>query len=169
MPWLKKGKNTIAAEVFNFGEHRPAAMYSRQTAFIVQGEGPVAGQLDTPGNWKVMQNEAYSPIPVSSAMTGGYYVAGPTDHFNAILHSWGWKENSFNDSEWLTPRDLGKGVGRRYMHGVQWMLVPRNIPLLESKLIRFAGIARASAEEIQDDFLHGKGPLHIPANSHHYQ
>ena len=164
-PWLREGMNTLAAEVYNMGEHRPAAMFSRQTAFILQEEGSMAGKLDTPGSWKIQQNHACTAIPVTSEMVGGYYVAGPTDSIRAELYPWGWKENGFDDKAWLEARDLGKGVGRGYMHGVKWMLVPRNIPLLESNITRFSKIARSSVPNIQKDFLNNGGALIIPSNS----
>jgi len=163
-PFLKAGKNTLAVEVFNLGEHRPVAIFSRLTAFIFQAEGKTEG-LNTPGNWKVHENKDFSPIPVSGQDVGGYYVAGPTDSIRADLHPWGWKLAGFNDEAWLSPRPLGKGVGRGYLHGVNWMLVPRNIPPLESREIRLAGITRSSESDISDDFLRNEGELLVPPNS----
>jgi alpha-L-rhamnosidase len=164
-PWLRQGTNTIAAEVYNLGEHRPAAIFSRQTAFILQGKGSAAENLDTPVSWRVKQNHAYKPIPVTSQMVGGYYVAGPTDSINAEQYPWGWKENGFDVGDWLDPRDLGKGVGRGYMHGVNWMLIPRNIPLLESYTTRFKKIARSSEPDVQGGFLKAEGSLVVPPES----
>jgi hypothetical protein len=163
-PYLKTGTNILAVEVFNLGIHKPVAIFSRQTAFILQAEGALR-DLNTPGNWKVVQNQAYRPIPVSGEDVGGYYVAGPTDSIRAGLFPWGWKEDNFDDDSWLQPRSLGKGTGRGYMHGVNWMLIPRNIPLLESHKTRFAGIARSSEPDIPDAFLRSEGDLLIPSNS----
>jgi len=178
-PWLKTGKNVLAAEVFNMGEERPAALYSRQTALILQADGHP--ELNTPGSWQVMQDLAWQPIPVSGEAVGGYYVAGPTDRFEAGLHPWGWKEASYVPDaagDWKTPRSVQKGVGRGYMHGVAWMLVPRSIPLMENKELRFQKVVRytrkQSAEAQRNDvaggqldtalFLEGKNPWLIPAN-----
>ena len=36
-PFLKRGKNTLAAVVWNFGEQRAEAQISSMTAFIIQG------------------------------------------------------------------------------------------------------------------------------------
>jgi len=163
-PYLKQGKNILAVEVFNLGEHRPVAIFSRQTAFILQAKGSLEG-INTPGNWKVVKNEAYSPIPVTGEDVGGYYVAGPTDSIRAVLFPWGWKQADFKDESWSSPRSLGKGVGRGYMHGVSRMLVPRNIPLLESHVTRFSSIARSSTPDIPDAFLRNEDPLHIPPNT----
>jgi alpha-L-rhamnosidase len=163
-PWLVEGDNVLAVEVFNLGEHRPAAMFSRQTAFIFQSEKSVGGdaELNTPGTWKVSENRAYAPIPVSGDEVGGYYVAGPTDRFEASAYPWGWKEAGYDTGQWSSPRWLGKGVGRGYMHGVGWMLVPRTIPLMETHEIRFNHVARSSGVEVPAGFLSGNEFLEIP-------
>ncbi|MDF1576499.1 MAG: family 78 glycoside hydrolase catalytic domain [Bacteroidales bacterium] len=164
-PWLTEGDNVLAVEVYNLGIERPAAMFSRQTAFIFQAEHHPGGEtgLTTPGNWKVTESKAYAPIPVSGADVGGYYVAGPTDRFDASHYPWGWMKPGFVVSGWKEPKALGKGVGRGYMHGVSWMLVPRQIPLLESGELRFARVARVAGLEVPEGFLEGREPLVIPA------
>ena len=164
-PWLVEGDNVLAVEVFNLGEHRPAAMFSRKTAFIFQSDKSLKGdaELNTPGTWRVSENQAYAPIPVSGDEVGGYYVAGPTDQFTAADYPWGWKEAGFDMSEWSDTRRLEKGGGRGYMHGVSWMLVPRNIPLMESHEIRFDQVERNKGVEVPAGFLSGEEPLEIPA------
>jgi hypothetical protein len=42
------------------------------------------------------------------------------------------------------------------MHGTKWMLVPRNIPLMESDTIRFAKVARSNDPEIPPGFIAGE-------------
>jgi len=51
------------------------------------------------------------------------------------------------------------------MHGVKWMLVPRNIPLLESKVTRFERIARSNEPGFPESFLRGEKAVTIPAGS----
>jgi alpha-L-rhamnosidase len=48
-PWLREGDNVLAVEVFNLGEHRPAAMFSRKTAFILQSDKGLPD--DGSGRW----------------------------------------------------------------------------------------------------------------------
>jgi alpha-L-rhamnosidase len=133
-PYLVKGENVLAAEVFNMGEYRPAAQFSYQTAFIFQAEGPWGATLNTPGKWLIHQNLAYNPIEVTSEVVRGYYVAGPTDRIRGSEHPWGWETLDFDDTQWSVPAVITRGVGRGYMHGVPWMLVPRNIPQMEQRL-----------------------------------
>ncbi|RLD57483.1 MAG: alpha-L-rhamnosidase [Bacteroidetes bacterium] len=164
-PWLVEGDNVLAVEVFNLGEERPAAMFSRMTAFIFQSDKSVGGDavINTPGTWRVMENKASTPIPVSGTDVAGYYVAGPTDQFQADLYPWGWKEAGYDASLWTDSRRVGKGVGRGYMHGVNWMLVPRTIPLMESGEIRFDHVARSAGMEIPEGFLGGNKAFVVDA------
>ncbi len=90
-------------------------------------------------------------------------MAGPTDRFEASLHHWGWKKEGFDTSQWSDPRSIGKGVGRGYMHGTNWMLVPRNIPLMESDTIRFARMARSNDPELPAGFLAGQKAFVVEA------
>ncbi len=132
-PYLVEGENVITAEVFNMGEYRPAAQFSYQTAFIFQAQGPWGSTLNTPGKWLIHQNLAYDPIEVTREVVRGYYVAGPTESIRGSDFPWGWKNPEFDDSHWSKPAVITKGVGRGYMHGVPWMLVPRNIPQMEQR------------------------------------
>ena len=165
-PFLKQGINTISAEVINFGEHRPAAQFSHQTAFILQSE--LLGDLINTGtsDWKVKKDDSYHARTVTSEMTSGkYYVAGPCDSIVASKHPWGWKEVGYNDKGWQKSIIIQKGVGRGYMHGTPWMLVPRNIPFMEEKVIRFTIISRKGSTDANNQFITGNDPITIPPNT----
>ncbi|MFO7669254.1 MAG: alpha-L-rhamnosidase C-terminal domain-containing protein [Bacteroidales bacterium] len=159
-PYLVEGENLIAAEVYNFGLLRPDAQFSYQTAFILQAEG--APQLNTPGSWVIQQNHAYTPVKVTREVVKGYYVAGPTDRIEGSEYPWGWEEIEFDDSGWATPVVITKGVGRGYMHGVPWMLVPRNIPMLEQRPEPISVIRFAEGIHPHPGFTSGDHPLTIP-------
>ncbi len=163
-PYLQEGENIIAAEVINFGEHRPVAQFSHQTAFILQSED-LGDILNTgTGNWKVVKDRSYNVRPVTPEMTAGkYYVAGPCDSIQMDHHPWGWKLTRFDTGNWAKPQVIQKGVGRGYMHGTPWMLVPREIPLLEEKIERIPRISRLKGMEVDPDFKFGDSPLIIPA------
>ncbi len=161
-PYLVKGENVLAAEVFNMGEHRPAAQFSYQTAFIFQAEGPWGALLNTPGKWLINQNLAYDPIEVTREVVRGYYVAGPTDKIRGSDHPWGWETLNFDDSQWSVPTVITRGVGRGYMHGVPWMLVPRNIPQMEQRLESISLIRTAKGIDPPSGFTSGDKPLTIP-------
>lgn len=165
-PYLKKGENIIAAEVFNLGEFRPVAQFSSRTAFIIQGKGYLGEKLNSgKTKWLVSQNKAYKAIPVTNQMVRYFYVAGPCDSIDAKLYPWGWQQVNFDDSKWLNPKVIEGGVGRGYLHGVFWHLVPRNIPMMEQKITHFKKIARSEGAEIDPGFISGKNSLVIPPNS----
>lgn len=165
-PWLQKGKNIIAAEVFNLGEHRPVAQFSHKTAFLFQAEGKLGEQLNTgKGNWRVTQNHAYSAIEVTREIVQDYFVAGPCDKIDGSKQIWNWETLNFDDSGWLKPKTIIRGVGRGYMHGVPWLLTPRTIPAMEQKKERIPKIVRSTGITPTLNLLNGNGSLHIPANS----
>jgi hypothetical protein len=165
-PFLKQGENIISAEVINFGEHRPVAQFSHQTAFILQSE-EFGNMLNTgSGNWKVIRDRSYNVRPVTVEMTEGkYYVAGPCDSITSIHHPWGWKHNGFEAEKWAKPQIIQKGVGRGYMHGTPWMLVPREIPLMEERIERIPRVSRSKGLDLDPGFKFGDNPLIIPAST----
>jgi alpha-L-rhamnosidase len=143
-PFLHKGKNLIAAQVFNLGLYRPVAQFSSQTAFILQAQSPYGNLLNTGNDWKVFSNEAYNPIPVTSGMVKGYFVAGPCDSVDGKMFPWGWERPFFNDNNWVTASRIIRGTGRGYMHGVPWNLVPRTIPAMEETPFGIRSVVRSN-------------------------
>ena len=165
---LEVGHNLIAVEVVNFGEFRHAKQQTFQTAFILQGESTNPVNINTSKNshWKVIKNEAYNCIPFVSDSVGGYYAAGPGDHITGEKYPWGWKLPSYDDSSWQSPRlaMVEFAVGRGFLYGSTWFLVPRTIPLMEESETRFKEIVRTVNIEDPAPFYTGKDPLKVPAN-----
>ena len=159
-PLLKKGVNVVAAQVFNLGVYRPVAQFSSQTAFILQARPPFGPLLNTGGKWKVLNNEAYSPIPVTQDMVKGYYVAGPCDSVDGKLFPWEWEDPSFNDSSWSEALKIIRGTGRGYMHGVPWNLVQRTIPPMEETAFKFASVVRSNSPDYTPGLLQGNSLSH---------
>ncbi len=165
---LNAGRNVLAAEVVNFGEHKKVAQQSFQTAFILQGAKSNAVNVDTGfAGWKVVKNEAYSPIVITSEMLNAYYAAGPCDKVEAVKYPWGWNEIDFYDEDWLLPKKALTefAVGRGFLYGAAWFLVPRTIPFMEETKEMFEKVARTEGIVVNNDFLLGKAPLTIPGNS----
>ncbi len=152
-PYLVAGKNVLAAEVFNFGEHRLHFQQSIQTAFIFQTEADEYEKLNTgAGNWKIAKNEAYAPLTYRHK-PGGLYAVGPGDQVDGTLYPWGWEQPGFDDSKWLMPQKMELGHGPGAMYGNGWHLVKRSIPLLEQTHEAIPGVST---------------DLEIPANSEGY-
>ena len=83
-PFLKQGKNVLAAIVWNFGDSKPWAQFSIKTAFIVQGNSKPEEIINTDNSWKVIKNNAYIPASAGKDETQGQFVVvGPCDMVNA--------------------------------------------------------------------------------------
>lgn len=165
---LKVGKNVIAAEVVNFGEYKNVSQVSVQTAFILQGDRDLGIDINTgTADWKVIKNEGYSAINITSEMMEAYYAAGPCDKVDDSKYPWGWNELNFNAENWLKPKSAITefAVGRGFLYGGAWHLVPRTIPLMEERVEQFTEISRISGAEKDENFLNGNGSTTIPANS----
>ena len=164
-PFLEKGNNTLAALVWNMGEHATVAQISNQTAFLLQGNSDYEKIANTNSTWKVYQDKAYTPCSLDNGpRLKTYMVIGPGDHLKAKDYPWDWEKSSFDDSKWQQaekvsfPEPLGYGTDNK------WTLVPRNIPLMHETLSRFKEVRRASGMKVESTFLTGKQPLKISAN-----
>ena len=137
-----------------------------QTAFILQGEADNSIDLNTGKNsgWKVINDDGFKIIPFVSDSLRGYYAAGPGEKLISKKYPWGWKDVDFDDSDWLQPK-LGTvefAVGRGFLYGSTWYLVPRTIPFMEESQQRFGKIARSEGINVSSDFIKGTGSLTIP-------
>lgn len=157
-PYLEPGVNLIAALVFNLGEYRQPVQFSRRTAFILQAEAEGHQWINSDNSWKVLKNEAYHPIRISSDRVHEFYVVSPCDSIVAELYPWGWENPDYNDDSWLQSKGsiLDRGVGRGFIHGADWWLVARNIPHMEKKMEFIPKILRAGG------FTGLKGKVTLP-------
>lgn len=160
---LNKGKNVVAAVVWNFGEYIPFAQVTHATAFVVQGNDKAEAVVNTSDNWKVIQNPAYSPVPVDRKRIRSFIVVGPGDRVDAAKYPWGWTEIDYDDSRWEKPRYLSHAVPRGMRQwSMSWALVPRMIPFMEDRQQQLAKIARSNIAGAHDGFLKGRRVLVIP-------
>lgn len=174
-PYLKRGRNIVAALVWNWGDQRPAAQISQRTAFLLGGEGAAAA-LDTgSAGWRVLWNRGYGFAPVGWPDNGGYYVAGPGETIDGGSWPWGWETGSAEGPGWTDAQaivirsDVPAGAVPRGSHmwgdGGEWQLVPRNIPAMEERPVRFAGVRRAEGVEVPARFASGRGAIVVAARS----
>ncbi len=127
---LKKGKNIVAAVVWNFGDEKPVWQISYQTAFIVQGNTKAEEILNTGTSWKCIQDTAYSPLQPN--LIYAYYAAGAAEKIDMNVYPASWTAINFDDSKWLNAHELFNGVPKNVNHwSTGWMLIPRSIPMME--------------------------------------
>lgn len=169
-PHLRAGRNVLAALVWNWGRHRPVAQFSRRTALLVQGDSEREAAVNTGLEWKVLHNEGYAPVPVELRT---YYASPPGESVDARAWPWGWTEVDFPDQQWpAAVSGRGAGAERTQLRGTDstgqaggWQLVPRSLPPMEEKPVRFASVRRASGIDAGSGFLKGEGALTVPPHT----
>lgn len=165
---LKAGKNVLAAVVWNFGQYAPEAQVTERTAFLLQGDTEAERIVDTNTQWRCTRNAAYQPLNYTHAQMRGYFVAGPGDKVDGATYPWGWEQPEFNDSSWAEAQTDGRwrGAPRDSRDSPnRWLLVPRNIPLMEEKPERLATVRRSSGVTVPTQFPQQVAAFTIPANT----
>jgi hypothetical protein len=165
---LRAGRNVVAALVWNFGEYAPEAQVTHRTAFLLQGASDRERVIDTNAQWTCSANHAYRPLHYSHAQMRGYFVAGPCDNVDGARHPWGWEQADFDDSAWAAAEsDPRWGAAARESIDApnRWLLVPRDIPLMEERPERLVAVRRLSGATVPAQFPQQPAPFTIPANS----
>lgn len=162
-PYLQRGKNTIAALVWNEGKLKPEAQISYLTGFIMQGATPDAEILNTNKTWKAVRDSSYQPLGVKVM---GYYVAGPAELVHMAQHVKGWMNETYNDATWAAAREIGPGLTKDASVDARgWMLVPSPLPQMEMKVQRLATLRRAEGVQVPNGFPATKTAVTIPPNT----
>lgn len=166
-PFLHKGKNVIAAQVWNMGVYAPVAQISRQTGFLVQGDAKASQIVNTDASWKVLHDTAYSPTALDAgAILHSYVAVGACDEISGSAYPWGWQQPHYDDSEWGNAKIIHTPVVTSgYGTDNKWVLAPRTIPQMEEKIQRISKIRRTNGIKINSRFLQGNNPVTIPAHS----
>lgn len=162
---LHKGSNTIAAQVWNFGQFIPFSQMTRMTGFIMAGNGTLESLINTGPDWKVMKNEAYQPVSGFSEILHSFIVTGPGDHVDGSKYPWGWEKPSYNDSRWSNAQEIVRGKPRTTGTDGDWMLVPREIELMRTGMEPFQAIRRSDGILFPVKYLDNDHNVEIPANS----
>ena len=172
-PFLQKGKNTIAAEVMNWGVERSYGIISFKTGFLLQGSSENEYFLNTgnDGQWKVWKNEGMHEKTVfwrgGGEIVGGFYAANPTDSVIAAKYPWGWQQTNFDDSDWQKPEVIFSKPKTSAGNGHGWILQPRTTQIQSNKKELFTRVVRTELKEVGKDITFGNQALVIPANSKH--
>jgi hypothetical protein len=162
-PYLNKGKNIIAAIVWNFGDEKPVWQISYQTAFILQGNTKAEEIINTDDSWKCVQNKAYSPLQPQLIYT--YYAVGATEKVDMNNYPQTWTSVNFDDSKWVKAHKLFVGVPKNINHwSTGWMLVPRQIPMMELTQQRLQSIRQKNIDA-DENFLQRNHAIKIPAHT----
>ena len=167
-PYLKAGRNVLAAVVWNGGEHRPMAQISHRTGFVLQTDSEREQAANTGAGWKSFRDPAYSPLDwrdVDQRLGYQYYVAGSMERVDGARYPWGWEQPDFDDSAWQPAAAIDPGAPNGVESHQKWQLTPSPVPLLAETPQRFARVARSEGATPSDAFLGGSGPLTLAAHS----
>jgi hypothetical protein len=167
-PYLKAGRNVLAAVVWNGGEHRPMAQISHRTGFLLQGDSEREQAVNTGAAWKSFRDPAYSPLDwkdIDKRLEYQYYVAGSMERVDGARYPWGWEQAGFDDSNWQPAQMIDPGAPIGVESHQKWQLTPSPVPLLAETPQRFARVARSQGAALSDAFLGGSGALTLAAHS----
>lgn len=160
-PYLLKGKNLLAALVYNGGKDKPLSFLSAQTAFFLKSEDDKFSYINTDESWLTYKNPAYKPVSYYEMLFKerwfyGFYACGPGDDVNAKVYPWTWEKQEFDDSNWLNAEVL------QFDGPAPWKLVPRNIAFMDKFPVHPKAVRLAEGTAKPDDFIEGKSSWRVP-------
>jgi alpha-L-rhamnosidase len=165
-PFLKSGKNIIAARVWNDGEWRPEGQISLRTGFILQGNGVAEQIVNTGSDWKCIRDKTELPLKYSPPT---YYVAGPGELVNMNYFLSGWEKPDYSDSNWRQARIIMPGIPKNLIGGYGtvsgWLLQQSILPPMELRKQRFSTVRNSTSVQIPVGFPSSKMPIGIPPHS----
>lgn len=159
-PYLTKGKNTIAALVWNEAQYRPAAQITIRTAFIMQGNTAAEEILNTSNSWKCIRDNGHQPVP------GFFFAASKGEMLDMNQAVKGdWTAAGFDDSQWPNAAKVGDGKLKGMSWGGDWNLVPSPLPPREMIYQRIPALRYAAGVNVPSGFPSAKTTVTIPANA----
>ena len=164
-PFLIKGENIIAAEVWNEGALKPVNQFSYQTAFFIQAEAESGAMVNSERGWKCIEDPSFTPIKQNIP---AYYASGAGQFVDMNLSvSPRWKSRSYDDSNWLDAELIFRASagGMGFFRQAGWRLQPSIIPNMELTYERLQSTRRASGVQIPKQFPVEKKPVTIAKKS----
>ena len=141
-PFLRPGKNVLAATVWNFGTNAALNQITDRTAFLLRGNGEAERVADTNDTWQVEQETGIRTLPVQIR---GYYAADPGLRIDAAKCDWSWNSETNTASSWTKAAMLGRGSPRGETDPPRnWQLVPDGLPQMEMKLESAGTVVRVT-------------------------
>lgn len=154
-PYLNKGKNTVAALVWNEAQFRPEAQISVRTGFIMQGN-----DLTTNESWKCIKDAGHQPVP------GYFFAASKGEMVNMQQTIKGdWTATNYDDSKWPAAAKAQEGKLKGTAWGIDWALVPSTLPQMEMTYQRIPVLRKTTGINAPANFPAQKTAFTIPANT----
>lgn len=160
-PFLRIGKNVLAAEVWNDGSASALAQISARTGFFLERETGELDGADTGTDWQVRVDASRTLTPGTEQLSQmglhKYYAAGPAETHDAAQQRPDWLSPSTTVTDWVTPVGAVPAGQASPWALVEDRLPPmRYTPAAAGRLVRASGIAAAHFPD---------RPVTIPANT----
>jgi alpha-L-rhamnosidase len=170
-PFLKAGRNVIAAIVWQFGIYAPVAQISDRLAFLMEGGSKAESIVNTDASWDVEREEGHSFGRALSEGLWNYYAAGPGERIDGSRYDWEWMQENSSAGHWVKAAPALREV--IFPHGsvaisasqggdLRWWLVPDSLPAMEYREVPSGRVVRSDLAGVQS---FPEAPAVIPANS----
>jgi alpha-L-rhamnosidase len=160
-PFLRTGKNVIAATVWNFGADSALAQMSDRTGFMVHGQSAAERAADTDASWEVEREKG---IATFRPQVKGYYAAEPGERMDGSIFDWEWNSGVGETSSWKKAITLSSASRRLESDSHNnWQLVPDPLPAMEMKEVPAGHIVRSVGVPNLSDLADAR--LSIPAHT----
>ena len=140
-PFLRAGRNLLAATVWNLGTHAAIAQMSDRTGFLVHGHSDAESVANTDTTWDVEVEKGLRSLPPH---VSGYYAADPGLRLDGAAFDWSWNNDTNTRDSWRKAVSLDRGSLRGETDPPNnWQLVPDPLPPMEMRLVPAGTMVRA--------------------------
>ena len=163
-PYLRRGTNTLAVSVSNWGYHRMFGIQSVHTGLLIRGEG--SSELLTTtgydGAYRTRVDASVRPHRVrwrqgkDNDIIGGLYANNPTDSLYAGRREWGWQHEDYDDTDWEAATFLEAGNTVSDGSGFRWMLEPRRTPAQTRQPVTFSRVREHNLPDLPTNWAGGE-------------
>jgi alpha-L-rhamnosidase len=153
-PFLRSGKNVLAAAVWNFGVLTPLAQISDRTAFVLHGESEVERVADSDQTWEVEEEKGIRALPTPEEIRRHYYVAEPAERIDGTVFNWDWNTaDSSSGGRWKQAQSIGHATTLgAVLQENNWQLVPDPLPPMQMVLTSAGHVVRSTGIELPSSF-----------------
>jgi len=149
-PFLRAGKNLLAATVWNLGTHAALAQISDRTAFLIRGHGDTESIVNTDVTWDVEVEKGLRSLP---PQVSGYYAADPGLHLDGATFDWTWNTAANTAGTWRKAISLERASLRGETDSPNnWQLVQDFLPPMEMRLVPGGKVVRAEGIPVPPGF-----------------
>ncbi len=164
-PFLRSGRNVLAATVWNFGVLTPLAQISDRIGFVLHGKSKAEQIADTDPTWEVEEESGIRLLPTPEPVRSQYYVSEPAERIDGTAFDWNWNvADSDSGGGWKKAQPIGHATPLgAVVQENNWQLVPDPLPAMEMALTSAGGVVRAAGIDLPSGFA--EKPFSVPPHS----